>query len=410
MRCRGGVDSGGSAAQNRRPMRVLFITPRMPVWSAYGDQRRAFAHIRELGVRHAVTSLSFEPASAAARTALAAHCEEVIVLPRSRARRLLGALAALPGREPLQAGLYAGALPPAQAAALLQRGRFDLVHMQLARLGSLLPAFAGLPCVLDLVDALSLNMARRARLDRAPARWLAALEARRLQRYERDLVAQASASAVCAAADRSAIGELPRLQLVRNGVDLDEFAFHAYERRERDIVFIGNLGYFPNVDAICWFAAQVLPLLLAAEPDLRLRLVGARPAAVLRRLAAAQPQIDLVGEVPAVQPYLARAAVAVVPLRAGSGQQFKLLEAMAAGTPVVSTALSAGVTGAVHGRELLVADAPAEMAEAILRLLRDAPLAQALALAARRFVEAEFSWRRSALELEQLWEKAVAQP
>jgi glycosyltransferase involved in cell wall biosynthesis len=142
-------------------------------------------------------------------------------------------------------------------------------------------------------------------------------------------------------------------------------------------------------------------------PQLRLRLVGARPAAALRRLARSQPNVDLVGEVPRMQPHLARAAAAVVPLRAGSGQQFKLLEAMAVGTPVVSSRLSAHSIQAIDGRHLLVADDAAGMSAALLRLLSSPALAQELAREARRHVETEFSWSRSAQELESVW-RAVA--
>jgi glycosyltransferase involved in cell wall biosynthesis len=388
-------------------MRVLFITQRLPAHAARGDQRRAFAHIRALSARHAITSLSFDAADAAGRAALEPYCEQVIVVPRSRLRSGANALAALAGSRPLQVAMNDGIAASLDLAALRDSG-FDLAHVQLVRLAGLLPALAPLPCVVDFVDALSLNMARRAQRDRAPLRWIAALEARRLAGCERELCTR-HATVVCSAADRAAIREdafAPRL--VRNGVDLDEFAFTSGQTRAPEIVFAGNLGYFPNVDAACWFAAEVLPLLLREMPQLRLRLVGARPAAALRRLARSQPNVDLVGEVPRMQPHLARAAAAVVPLRAGSGQQFKLLEAMAVGTPVVSSRLSAHSVQAIDGRHLLVADDAAAMSAVLLRLLSSPALAQELAREARRHVETEFSWSRSAQELESVWQAVAA--
>lgn len=387
-------------------MRVLFITQRLPARSARGDQCRAFAHIRELSARHRITSLSFSPAGSAERAALQPHCEDIIVLPRSRWRAGLRVLAALRGPLPLQVALHAG-LAQEFDLGPLRRSGFDLCHVQLVRLAPLLDDFKPLAGVLDFVDALSLNMARRARYDRGPARWLAALEAPRLRALERELC-NGPLNTVCSAADADAMGAVPwRPQLVRNGVDLDEFPFSSGQPRAEEIVFVGNLGYFPNVDAACWFAAEVLPLLLSRRPQLRLRLVGARPAAALRRLAAAQPNVELVGPVARVQPYLARAAAAIAPLRAGSGQQFKLLEAMALGTPVVSSRQSADAIGAVDGEHLLVADDAAGMSAALLRLLDQPPLGQALAAQARRFVEAEFSWARSARELEEMWKAAA---
>lgn len=388
-------------------MRVLFITQRLPAHAARGDQRRAFAHIRALSARHAITSLSFDAADAAGRAALEPYCEQVVVVPRARLRSGVRALAALAGSRPLQVAMNDGIAAGLDLAALRDSG-FDVAHVQLVRLAGLLPALAPLPCVVDFVDALSLNMARRAQRDRAPLRWVAALEARRLAACERELCTR-YATVVCSAADRAAIREdafAPRL--VRNGVDLDEFAFTSGQARAPEIVFAGNLGYFPNVDAACWFAAEVLPLLLSEMPQLRLRLVGARPAPALRRLARSQPNVDLVGEVPRMQPHLARAAAAIVPLRAGSGQQFKLLEAMAVGTPVVSSRLSAHSIQAIDGRHLLVADDAAAMSAALLRLLSSPALGQQLAREARRHVETEFSWSRSAQELESVWQAVAA--
>jgi glycosyltransferase involved in cell wall biosynthesis len=285
---------------------------------------------------------------------------------------------------------------------LLAHSKFDLVHVQLARLGPLLRRLAPLPCVLDLVDALSVNMARRARVDRGALGYVAGVEAARLIRYERALCAEASAVAISSAPDRAAIGA-GNIHLVRNGVDLERFPFAAMEGRGSDIVFIGNLGYFPNVDAASWFALEVMPRLTDRMPLLRLKLVGARPAASLRRLAARLPQVDLVGQVPEVHSYLANAAVAVVPLRSGSGQQLKLLEAMATGTPVVSTSLSAAGFDAVDGEHLLIADNATAMADAILRLISDRELASRLTTAARALVERDHGWDRSARDLERLW-------
>ena len=145
-------------------MRVLFITQRLPARSARGDQCRAFAHIRALSPRHRITSLSFSSAGAAERAALQPYCEDVIVLPRSRLRAAVRVLAALRGIQPLQVALHADAGRELDLAALRGRG-FELVHVQLARLAPVLDEFAPLPRVLDFVDALSLNMARRARYD-----------------------------------------------------------------------------------------------------------------------------------------------------------------------------------------------------------------------------------------------------
>lgn len=386
-------------------MRVLFITDRFPGALPQGDAQRALALIRELAPRHAITLLSFAAqVTPDALAQLQTCCERVVLAPRPRLRQWLRVVAALPGDRPLQVALHDGVPAGAGLDALLRDGGFDLVHLQLARLGGLLPQLQPLPCVLDFVDALSLNMARRAQWDRSPWRFAAAMEARRLAHYERELCARVAAATVCAAADRAAIGDFPNLHLVRNGVDLERFRFVAAPRAEPLIVFTGNLGYFPNIDAALWFAEQVLPQVVAALPQVRLRLVGARPAAALRKLARRQPQVELIGPVDDMPAQLAAAAVAVVPLRAGSGQQFKLIEAMAAGTPVVATRLAAAGIGAIAGRHLLIGDNAADMAAAVLRLLREPALGLRLAQQARCHVEQHHAWSVAAAELESVWQ------
>ncbi|MDC8014846.1 glycosyltransferase family 4 protein [Tahibacter soli] len=383
-------------------MRVLFVTNRYPGQLAHGDQLRAWQQIRHLSTRHEITLLTFDRNAPPPRwrDAVERCCERVIVAPRSRLAMAARALAALPGRRPLQVAMH-DALPD-ELAALVARGRFDVAHVALARLDAAVDALAPLPCVVDFVDALSLNMARRAALDRVPWRWLARLDARRLPALERALCGKVAFAAVCSATDRAAIGDIDNLRVVCNGVDLDAFAFAPYERRD-GLVFVGNLGYFPNVDAVTWFAGEVLPLL----PAVRLTLVGANPSPQIARLARHNARIELVGPVPDVHPYLARAAVAIVPLRAGSGQQLKMIEAMASGTPVVATSLSAAGLEAVDGEHALVADDGAAMAAAVERLMSDPAFAARLARQARRFVEARHGWERSASELEKLWTSAA---
>jgi polysaccharide biosynthesis protein PslH len=392
-------------------MRVLFITNRFPGQLMRGDQLRAFQQIRQLSQRHEITLLSFGAAEgdAQSRSIVHACCKRVIVAKRSAVGMAWRGACALFTQQPLQVAVYDSVPASTKLNTLLSEGKFDLAHLQLARLGPMLRRLAPLPCVIDLVDALSLNMARRAVLDRGPMRWVAAIEARRLIAYERHLCAVAKSAAVSSTPDRDAIGA-PNLHLVRNGFDLQRFPFAPAPRPGSDIVFVGNLGYFPNIDAAQWFAQEVMPQLATRMPDARFKMVGARPDANLLRIAQQAANVDLIGEVADVYPYLSQAAVAVVPLRAGSGQQLKLIEAMAAGTPVVATSLSAAGLDAIDGEHLLIGDDAQSMSDAIVRLLSEPQLTQRLALAARALVERAHSWESSAHDMERLWIDALHSP
>ncbi len=170
------------------------------------------------------------------------------------------------------------------------------------------------------------------------------------------------------------------------------------------VVFTGNLGYFANVEAALRLAREVMPRVRARRPDARLHLAGARPDRALQQLAR-DGACTLEAEVPDMGAVLRRATIAVAPLRAGSGQQLKVLEAMASGTPVVSTPLSAVGEPGVH---LRVAESADALAAEITALLDDPGARRTLAARARAFVERDHTWALSAERLDALWRRAVA--
>ena len=391
-------------------MRVLFLTSRFPGDLRSGDRRRAYEQLLCLARQHTITLLTFEDdAGAVALGArVFAACERVILVPRDRVAMAWRVLRAAFGSMPMQTALYAA---PALERALLDAcaaTRFDVLHVQLSRMGTFVDV-AGAPCVLDFVDSLSLNMAQRARFDRSPLGWAARVESKRLQVYERMLARRVLRGAVTTRRDHDALGNPDNVSLIDNGVDLAEFPFVADGRDAATIVFTGNLGYFPNVDAARWFIAQ-MPRVRAVVADAQLHLIGARPSPSLCRLAARVAGVQVIGPVPNVHARLARAALAVAPMRAGSGQQIKILEAMASGTPVVATSNAAAAISARDGQELLVADSAEDFAAAVIRLLGDRAAALRLAKAARALVERRYTWDASAKALEHLWIEAATAP
>ncbi|MCS7050771.1 MAG: glycosyltransferase family 4 protein, partial [Thermomicrobium sp.] len=151
----------------------------------------------------------------------------------------------------------------------------------------------------------------------------------------------------------------------------------------------------PNLDGVRWFVHDVWPQVVHARPHARLSLVGSDPPPSLRALERV-PGVTVVGYVPDVRPWLARASVVVVPLRAGSGTRFKLLEALAAGKAVVSTPIGAEGIEAEPERHLLVAQEPTTFAQAVLRLLASPEERRALGIRAREFVVRAYAWDRIA--------------
>jgi len=157
------------------------------------------------------------------------------------------------------------------------------------------------------------------------------------------------------------------------------------------VVFSGNLEYHPNVSAVRYFRRDIWPALRDRWPNLIWRLIGKNAQAV-SRIVAGDPRIELAGPMDNAVAELARAKVAVVPILAGSGTRIKILEAWAAGVPVVSTALGAEGLPARDGEHLLLANDAAGLAYAVSSLLADPALAERIGRAGRRLFECECTW------------------
>jgi len=393
-------------------MRILFIAARVPDPLTRGYEVRAWHQIRLLARRHRVTLVGYcvTPPRPAVLTHLRTLCDEVHAVPLGLLGMAEGAVRGLLSGRSLQTSIYDTPGMRRVLRRLLAERRHDVVHVQMARMATLLEGISSPPRVVDLIDALSVNMARRRLLDRSLTRWVASLEQARLAAQERHLCATWDRALVASEVDRRAIGDFPRLVVNSNAVDLAHFVRRDDPRREHDIVFSGNLGYFPNVDGVVWLAREVLPRVRAAIPDATLTVVGARPARAVRELAALGAHVEVLGEVPDVAPYIGRASVAVAPLRAGSGQALKVLEAMACGTPVVATSRAAEGLDARDGVHLRVADGAAPFADAVVRLLRDREAARQLADEAYRLVAARYGWSTPVAALESIYATIAGNP
>jgi glycosyltransferase involved in cell wall biosynthesis len=163
------------------------------------------------------------------------------------------------------------------------------------------------------------------------------------------------------------------------------------------------MDYGPNIDAVLWFVDEVLPQICAEIPETHFYIVGQQPHERLARLRN-RPDITLTGRVPDVRPYIAGAAIYIVPLRIGGGTRLKVLEAMAMGRPMVSTRLGCDGFPFTDGREVRYADEAATFAATVVELQRDRAAAGQLGRAARAYVEAHYGWNAIVPQLERLYQ------
>jgi glycosyltransferase involved in cell wall biosynthesis len=180
------------------------------------------------------------------------------------------------------------------------------------------------------------------------------------------------------------------MRVVPNGVDTDFFRPSTGREDPAGLLFTGAMNYAPNADGVLHFCTEILPAIHAAIPETSLAVVGRNPPPRIQGLGT--DKIAITGTVRDVRPWMHRAAVFVVPLRVGGGTRLKILEALACGRAVVSTALGCEGLDVTDGEDILIADTPAAFADAVVRCLRDPGLRQRLGSRGRTLVERRYRW------------------
>jgi sugar transferase (PEP-CTERM/EpsH1 system associated) len=390
---------------------LLFLSHRIPYPPDKGEKIRAWHFFLRLARTHRVHLGCFldDPADRAHVEDLRRHCADLKIVGIDRQRqKLLSLLRARPGR-PLTLGYFDDAGLRAWTRAKIAGG-IDRAFVYCSAMAPYLMDARGVRRVLDMVDVDSAKWGEYAARARWPARAVWAREARTLLAFERAAAREFDRTLLVSAAEADAFHRLApesaeRVGWMDNGVDLETFSpAHAFASPFPDAapraVFTGAMDYWPNVDAVTWFADAVLPVIRAGHPGATFVIVGANPAPAVRKLAG-RPGIVVTGRVPDVRPYLAHAALVVAPLRIARGIQNKVLEAMAMGRPVLATPQAFEGLRALPGRDLLVgadAFALAALADAVLEGRH-----KNLGAAARAAVERDYAWDATLAGLDALF-------
>jgi sugar transferase (PEP-CTERM/EpsH1 system associated) len=225
---------------------------------------------------------------------------------------------------------------------------------------------------------------------------------KKMERYEREACRRFDAVAAVSEVDRDVMRDAYGVECVFDvptGVDYDFFRPLGTPPDPNEIVFTGSMDWMPNEDGIVWFAREVLPLVARDMPEARLTVVGRNPTPAVAALADESPRVTVTGRVADIRPYVDRAAAFVVPLRVGGGTRLKIYEAMAMGRPVISTTIGAEGLPLEPGRDILIADTPADLASAVVRVMRVPEYGSRIGEAGRALVRERFGWDRAAESL-----------
>lgn len=393
-----------------RPLRILWILPYLPWPTTSGGKLRQYHLLRCLAARgHRITLLvqSKVPLDAATQAQLEPLLEDLIVLQRRPLRSPRTMLAGLLSPVPLLASVNGHA--PAFSSALQQllQQSWDVVQLEHSYMyepcrGPLQQHARGFLLSEHNVESTLAEVT----YSRLPAvfRPLARLDRWRYQRWERQVVGAARKVVALTEDDAKVLAAYSRqpIAVVVNGTDTEAFAEVLADPAAGRILFVGNFEYAPNIDAVEWLLDEIMPAIWAAAPQIRLCLCGyALPTQWAERWP--DTRIEWRGFVPSLQPVQAKSSLFLAALRDGGGSKLKVLEAMAAGLPVVATQQAVSGLDVQRGTHYLGGSDTAALVAAALQLLADPQLARATGEAGRDYVRAQHDWQRSADQLEAVY-------
>lgn len=384
-------------------MRILFISPRQCWPPVSGGKLRDFHLARGLGEHSDLTYAYFaDPGDAPLTRSNMPFCRELISVPKPPAYTPLMVLRGLVGRRPLPILNYTSEGMVAALLGAVRSQRYDLIHLDSIQMAGCLEPLAeelgpDARVVYDWHNIESAAMRSYSTAVRSPVRrYYAALTAGKLERWEHSALMTGFGHVVCSEQEQQQLLKLvpsARISVIDNGVDTTYFSEGAAGSEKNRILFVGSMNYHPNIEAALAFTRELWPALRKHMPGYKLTIVGANPdpaVIALRELDG----VEVTGTVPDVRPYYREALAAIVPLRSGGGTRLKILEAMAAGVPVISSELGAQGLHVEPGKNILLAgpDDGERWLHELLTLARSESRQRELTTAARQLVLERYDW------------------
>lgn len=385
-------------------MKILFLANRVPYPPYRGDKLKIYNLARRLKDRHELHLLTFAqtPEDLTYKAELEKIFKEVHFVYLPKWKSALNCLQGAWRNEPLQVLYFRSGELQRQLDGLIEKHKYDAVHVQHLRMSPYLAGRKDIPRILDLPDAFSLYWERRSKVKRGLLTTIFEnIEQARVLKYE-SVLHQYDLSLVCSAEDLAYLEEKHKaanLRLLPNGVDMETFAprGHDYEH-SNTILFTGNMDYAPNVDAVLHFTENILPRIRANKPDVKFIIAGQRPVEKVRALA--NEYVEVTGFVKDLAVTYNSASVVVAPLRFGAGTQNKVLEAMAMGVPVVCSHIGFGGLGIKSGEGAIMQREPEAFAASVVELLSSEEMRKKVGEEGMRVIRERFDWDIVAKQLE----------
>jgi len=383
-------------------MKIFVILSRFPYPLEKGDKLRAYNQIKCLAANHEIhlCAMSDIKVKDEEIEALRPICKSIHVYNLSKFTIFINILKSFFNGKPLQVGYFFNKPTARKISTLIQEINPDHVFCQLLRVAEYVK-FQEIPKTIDYQDVFSAGVNRRSKTSPFYMRPILSMEYKRLLKYEHDVFNLFDNKTIISIPDRDLIPhpEKEKIEIVINGVDTEFFKPFEIEK-EYELVFTGNMGYPPNVNAANFLAKEILPIVHKKRPDVKLTIAGATPHPSVQALKS--EHIHVTGWVDDIRECYAKAKIFIAPMQIGTGLQNKLLEAMAMKIPSITSELANNALNATHGEEILVGNSAEEFAAHIINILENQDLQEKLSLNGYKFVHNNYDWDAATQKLENL--------
>ena len=375
-------------------MKIFVLLPRIPWPLEKGDKLRAYNQIKQLAKNNEIILCALNDDKKvdkqAAFQAMQPYCSSVSFIDLPKIGIVFNVIRSYLYGLPIQCGYFYSSKAKHKVHELIRYHKPDMLFGQLLRVAPYLHKVK-IPKTIDYQDVFSMGMKRRAEIAGIFARPFFEMEYNRLRKYERRVFDEFDVKTIISEPDRANIDHPQRnkILIVPNGVDHE---YYKPQEREKiyDIVFTGNMGYAPNVNAVEFLAYEIMPKVWEKLPNAKLYIAGAQPDLKVKKVAC--DNIIVSGWVDDMRDAYAQSRIFIAPMRIGTGLQNKLLEAMSMKIPCITTSLANGSLHAVNGKEILVDNSSSELAADIVYLLKRPDKAAELAEEGYNFVNRVYDW------------------